>query len=212
MSTRSFIGVLAAVLLLGPGIADAVLTSPTDVPHYSGGILAGLGPDRAIDGNVNTFTILLDDESGLPPTTGHMVFDMGSAAGPIVGMELATRTTLEGPPAVGPSDVSFFYYADDDPSNNALVDDIEGDADIVLITTHTFPDVWEPTVVPVAWAGGPNVRYIGMRIDNAWQAVNASDPKNNYQIGEVVFDVIPEPVTLALLSLGGLVSLIRRRK
>lgn len=212
MSTKSFIGVLVAVLLLGRGVAGNFLTSPTDVPYYSGAILAGLGPENAIDGNVGTFTALLDDEIGLPPTTGHMVFDMGSAAGPIVGMELTTRSGLHGAPAVGPSDVSFFYYADDDPSNNTLVDDIEGDADIVLITTHTFPDVWEPTVVPVAWAGGPNVRYIGMRIENAWQAVYEPEQKDNYQIGEVVFDVIPEPVTLALLSLGGLVSLIRRRK
>jgi hypothetical protein len=204
MSTKLFnsIVVLAAVLLVGPGMAGAALTTPTAATYSSGGVLAGLGPGNAIDGDPYTFSATLTD-TGAPDVTGHLVYDMGSAAGEIVGMLFTSRSIA--PPPVGPEEVSFFYFADDDPTNNALVDDIEGDADIILIASHTFGALTKGEVEAVSWTGGPNARYIGMRIESGYE------PKGNYQIGEVAFDVVPEPASLALLSLGGLLMLTRRK-
>ena len=160
-----------------------------------------------LDGNLGTQVVVKDDTLtgtstttdpayGSAPVTGHMVFDMGEEA-PISGAILTSRNhSLQ----LGPKDVDFFYYADGDPLNNAVADDIEGDDDIILITSDTFAGVNLNATDQIDWSP-VSTRYIGMRVNNAY----AEGPTYyNFQIAEMEFIVaaVPEPSMIALLLIG----------
>ena len=180
------------------GIGSTQLISPITVPFASGDPYPGDGDSdptyaatKAIDGLTETFCCLLDDTltggstGTIPdyagaPVTGHMVFDLGREYW-VDGAELIAA--LHGS-AYNPKDVEFFYYADDNPYNNAVVDDIEGDADICLLAPeHTYAALGSGVSETVSW-GGRAVRYVGMRVNSSYESAY---PHYNYQIGEITF-------------------------
>ena len=187
---------VVALVLVGNG-AFAGVVSPVAVPLFSGNAYPGDNSDpawvvgNAIDGNLSTTTVLLDDTltgsnpSGKPPfggapATGHMVFDLGSSQ-LVSGVKLTSRNTGSD---YNPKGVDFFYYADDDPTNNAVADDISGDPDIIPITSHTYPGLTSNASQWVTW-GAVEKRYIGMRVNSSYEEVGPTH--YNYQIAEMEF-------------------------
>ena len=177
-----------------PLTADAIV--PTAVPYSSGPSYNNLpeyAAEMAIDRDMDTFCVLWDDtldgtDSNTIPanaaasTTGHMVFDLGEVKS-ICGADLFGPTGG----ANNPKSVDFFYYADDDPSNNTLADDIEGDADIVLIKSCEFAPT---TYNDVAWEIPVDARYIGVRINSSYEE---GPTHYNYQMSEMRFYEVAAP-------------------
>ncbi|NQT14944.1 MAG: discoidin domain-containing protein, partial [Planctomycetes bacterium] len=203
------LGLLTAACLAaanrGIGGLAAELVSPVAVPYASGpafpeGRANGNPPDaeyaapKALDGDPATFCCLLDDTLGgattstIPakasePVTGHMVFDLGRAV-PVTGARLTGRSPGG---AYNPREVDFFYFADDDPSNNPTVDDLEGDADVrPLARGHTFPPLSAGISGDVAW-DAVRARYIGMRVNSSYES--GGPVHYNFQIGEIALFV-----------------------
>ena len=203
------LGLLAAACLAaanrGIGGLAAELVSPVAAPYASGpafpeGRTNGNLPDaeyaapKALDGDPATFCCLLDDTLGgagastIPakasePVTGHMVFDLGRAV-PVTGARLTGRSPGG---AYNPRDVDFFHFADDDPSNNPTVDDLEGDADVrPLARGHTFPPLSAGASGDVTW-DAVRARYVGMRINSSYES--GGPVHYNFQIGEIAFFV-----------------------
>ena len=175
----------------------ATPTKPIAVPYSSGPSYDNLPDytaDKAIDGDNGTFCCLWDDTldgasgSTIPanaagPTTGHMVFDLGEVKS-ITGVGFSGRG---GVGRYNPKNVDFFYYADDDPSNNTLADDIEGDADIILIKSGEFGETANETG---GWEIPVEARYIGMRVNSSYE----EGPTHfNYQIAELEFYEAADP-------------------
>ena len=175
----------------------ATPTKPVAVPYSSGpsyNDMPEYAADKAIDGDTDTFCVLSDDTLGgtsgstfppnaIGPTTGHMVFDLGEAKS-ITGVGFAGRG---GVGRYNPKNVDFFYYADDDPSNNALADDIEGDPDIVLIKSGEFGSTAN---VMGGWEIPVEARYIGMRVNSSYEE---GPVYFNYQIAELDFYEANDP-------------------
>ena len=183
--------------------------TPSAVADYSGPAYDELpewGAANSIDGDRDTVCVLWDDTltgedaentapaNGGGPTTGHMVFDLGTAE-TVYGAKILARMSTYG--SYTPKDVEFFYYADDDPTNNALADDIEGDADIVLLTSHEFSEIGGGAAEDVAW-DGVTARYIGMRVNSSYEEGDEENPEllqhYNYQLAEILFalDALPQ--------------------
>ena len=78
-----------------------------------------------------------------------------------------------------------------------MADDIEGDADIVLLTSHEFAEIASGAAEDVAW-DGVTARYIGMRINSSYEEGNLENPATlqhyNYQLAEILFalDELPQ--------------------
>jgi hypothetical protein len=202
--------------LAGKYTTQASLATPAAVPFSSGNQHPGYEVGKAIDGDIDTFSVVKDDTltgsdpaTNPPfaedPVTGHMIFDLGKMF-LVSGARLTSRNFDGGP--YNPEDVDFFYFADDNPFNNALVDDIEGDPDIVGLLSHTYPGLKNAAYQDAGWDAVWR-RYIGMRINHSYE----DGPVNfNYQISEMEFyTYIPEPTTLSLLGLGALALLRRKR-
>lgn len=169
--------------------------SPSAVSLVSGN-LSGHLATNVLDENLSTFIVVQDDtlngnstdtdpDYGSAPVTGHMVFDMGET----VRMIGAILTSRYRDLMLMPKDVDFFYYADDDPFNNVIPDDIEGDADIVSITNHVFSDIKMNAAESVDWSE-ITARYIGMRVNSSYESGPTS---YNFQLAEIQF-VLPELV------------------
>ena len=198
--------VLAAALLAAE--ADAArLVSPVAVPLASGpafpqGRKNGNPPDAqyaaqsAIDGDLATFCCLLDDTlagknaSTIPadasaPVTGHMIFDLGDAM-VVFGAKITSRKGG----VVNPRNVDFFYFADDDPANNAIADDIEQDADIkALIGGRTLRRLSNRASETVTW-DGVVARYVGIRVNSSYESGRVH---HNFQMAEIEFIASPRP-------------------
>jgi len=197
--TRKTQWIAVAMVLLIPAGASADMVTPTAVPYSSGAPLdpeSTYGAQVAIDGNLSTFCVIFDDtDNGSTPTTGHMVFDLGKVLS-VDGANLISRYYYKD---YNPKNVDFFYFADDNPDNNALVDDIENDSDIVLITSHSYLSLVNGAAESVAFPSTLDRRYIGMRINSSWEE---GAEYWDYQIAEIQFSVIPEPTSLLLLLCG----------
>ena len=185
--------------------ADAALepgpNSPIDVPLVSGEIEEGHNINHMIDGDPGSMVVVYDDTLtgiyadtfpafGSDPVTGHLVFDMGEAVS-LVGAILTSRNHEL---ALCPEDVDFFYYADDDPFNNAVADDIEGDADIISITDHIFSDTTTLGATEQVDWDALTTRYIGMRVNSSYES---GPTYYNFQIADMQFiveDTSPEKV------------------
>lgn len=198
--------ILAAALLAVQ--ADAArLVSPVAVPFASGpafpqGRKNGNPPDpqyaaaSAIDGDPATFCCLLDDTltgksaSTIPanasaPVTGHMVFDLGDTM-VVFGAKITSRKGG----VVNPEKVDFFYFADDDPANNAIADDIEHDGDIkALISGRTLRRLGNRASETVTW-DGVVARYIGLRVNSSYESGRLH---HNFQMAEIELIVSPKP-------------------
>jgi len=99
---------------------------------------------------------------------------------------------------------------DDDPLNHNLL------AAYVSVTDVTHPVIWADIAIPKAVPDvivGDILSDIGLTIpQNAlgWLYIKALSENTTAVEGEVAVELIPEPVTIALLGLGGL--FLRRRK
>ena len=179
-STLRFI-VLGTVFLI-PTSVSAQFTTPVAVPYSSGDPYQALYAELAIDGDLETFCVLFNDTTYdfKDTTTGHMIFDMGESL-LIEGANLISRNYYKD---YNPKDVDFFYFADDNPDNNTLVDDIENDSDIVLITSHSYPGLVDGAAELVTFPSTLDRRYIGMRVNSSWEE---GPTYWDYQIAEVEF-------------------------
>ena len=160
--------------------------------------MADYAAEKAIDGDLTTFCVLWDDTltgddpaskpaNGGAPTTGHMIFDMGEVV-TLAGSRLVSRLVSD---SLNPKNVDFFYYADDDPTNNAVPDDIEGDPDIIpILSSYEFLPLTNGLGESVQW-DAVTARYIGMRINSSYEEgvepVAGYGIHYNYQIGEIEF-------------------------
>jgi len=181
-------------------LVSPVAISSASGPSFPTGRVAGNPPDpqyaaeRAIDGNPATFCCLLDDTptgdrtTTIParasePVTGHIIFDLGQCVD-VVGARLTART---GGGPYNPKQVDFFYFADNDPKNNRLIDDIENDPDIKpLLTDHSYPGLRSEAKEDVSW-DAVKARFIGLRVDSSYESGGSTH--YNFQIGEMEFFV-----------------------
>ena len=191
---------IAAMVLVGQ-IAAADLVSPQDVPYHSPEYVSGdnYGVGDMIDeifgpgaSGYNSAVILDDTPSDLA-ATGHVVFDLGAAI-KIDGAMLWSRSISAESGNAFSKNADFFYFDDDDPSNNALVDDIEGDADIVGIWSNELTYRVSGDVEEVAFGSSLTKRYIGLRLNDSWDPTPTIGERGN-QIQEVMFyqDQVLEP-------------------
>ncbi|MBN1909729.1 MAG: PEP-CTERM sorting domain-containing protein [Pirellulales bacterium] len=150
--------------------------------------------DRVIDGIMYRYNMWVSNDDTLEggefaePVTGHIVLDMGE----VTEIESATfwARLLDPTYVLGPENVTFFRYLDDDPSNNAgPLDDIEGDADIVAIWSGTLPEIVDGETTDVFFSSAQLLRYIGIRIESSYEATN-------FQIGEIRFNAAQAPEKL----------------
>ena len=167
--------------------------APTAVVLASGEVPEGYEVEKLYDGDLSTFSVVRDDTLdgtddttspayAVSPTTGHLVFDLGEAM-TIDSVEMFSRISTSS--ASTPSDVDFFYYADDDPTNNAVADDIEGDEDIILLTNDQIDSIINGESWVTEW-DEITARYIGMRI-NGSQRDTEGQTSFNFQLAEVLF-------------------------
>jgi Hydrazine synthase alpha subunit middle domain len=158
---------------------------------------------KAIDGNPDTFTCLLDDTpggnnpktippSGNDPTTGHMVLDLGRPY-LVYGMRITSRKPA-GP--YGPKRGDIFAYTDLAPKAHPVPDDIENDPKIIsILDNHQFKPCKNGnseslTFQPVV------TRYIGLRVDDSHE--QKGNQHYNFQIAELDFLVTDQPKTAKL--------------
>jgi hypothetical protein len=190
-----------AVCLLAASALAAPLITPVAVPYSSGPAYPGApspdptyAADKAVDGDLNTFCCLVDDTlTGSSPTTippyaqapvtGHMVFDLGAST-VVSAAKLISRNSGG---VYNPRNVDFFTFADDDPTNNTVVDDIEGDPDILpLALNHTYAGLSNSAAESVSWSA-VDKRYVGMRVNTSYES---GGTHHNYQIGEMQFQTV----------------------
>jgi len=136
--------------------------------------------ERMFDGDKNTFGVIHDDDPKKDGVQGHMIFDLGGKYD-VSALRLTGRNWGQ---AYNPKHVELFYFADDNPADNELPDDIERDEDIRLITRHRFSALLYARSETVRFAPVAACRYIGLR-------VNASYEKGNFQAANIEFLVLP---------------------
>jgi len=155
-------------------LPEPAFEAPARLVAFSGRIGVSHGKpipvSRMYDGNTKTFGVIHDDDSGRDDVQGHMVFDLGRPRD-ISAVRLTGRDWGQ---AYNPKGVDLFYYADDNPANNAVQDDIEGDKDIVLIASAEFRRLLNAQSQTVEFKPVRARRYIGLRI-------NSSHEKGNFQ-------------------------------
>ena len=162
-----------------------VLITPTAVVDHSGTEADPYTADKIIDGiagpggerNMAVFTD--DTEPVSDPITGHVILDLGSQKDVTALKIWARGDTTE---SLLPKDMQVFYYADDDWSNNALVDDIEGDTDIISIWSGTLIGFVTGGSQTIDFESSITARYIGLRIDSSYGW-------DSFQIGEVALEL-----------------------
>ena len=211
--------ICVAAMVLGGPIANADWVSPVGVPYNSPEYVSGenYGVGDMIDdiygpgADVYNCAVILDDTPSDLAATGHIVFDLGSVR-EIDAVKLWSRDITAENYNAFPKDVDFFYFADDDPSNNSLVDDIEGDADIMGLWSGELTYRISGDVEEVAFGSSVTKQYIGLRLNVSWDSWPGVGQRGN-QIQEVMFNVVPEPSTFSLLTAGivGLFCFVWRR-
>ena len=198
MSTSKRLFVLAGfvfllAMTLGGPVAEAEWVSPVSVPYASPDYTApsrGFGLSTLYDlqygptaGGDNA-AVMLDDTPGDLAATGHLVFDLGTAQ-EIGGAQLWSRISGD----AFPRNVDLFYFADDDPSNNAAfgsVDDLEGDPDIISLGNHRLPARTLGGSEAVSFGTSVTKRYVGLRLNDSWDPTPTIGERGN-QIQEVMF-------------------------
>lgn len=151
------------------------------------------GPEKAIDGDPESFACLLDDtltgegEKTIPiggsrPVTGHLVFDLGEPR-LVLGARLVARP---GSAAYNPQNVDYFYFADDSPDKHKRVDDIENDTGIVgLVMSHETPALSGDSLQDTVFWDAAVARYVGIRVNSSYES--RGPVHYNFQIGELQF-------------------------
>ncbi len=187
---RILTGFLSLVAMsLGVPIAVADWVSPLSVPYSSPDYTApgrGFGIPTLYDHQYGpsvsgeNAAVMLDDTLSDLAATGHLVFDLG-AAQEIGGAQLWSRVGGD----AFPSNVDFFYYGDDNPGNNALVDDIEGDADIVSLGNYLLANKTIGDSEAVSFGTTVTKRYVGLRLNDSWDPTPTIGERGN-QIQEVM--------------------------
>ncbi len=153
----------------------------------------------AIDGDTANFAL------HSPGQSGFLVYDLGERH-EVTSVTSFARAACGGCHA-HPTNVDFYFFADDDFSNNLDPSNIEGDADIVLIQNHSFSDLNTAanpsnSFETVVFSSPVTTRFIGERVNTA--EFNDFD---NFQIGEIVFEgelapsLVPEPTNAFLFLL-----------
>ncbi len=214
-------------------IASANLITPSAIYDSSGPAYPGGGDNgtsdptyaanKAIDGNLGTFTCLVDDtlagsstattpDNAAAPVTGHIIFDLGKTM-VVSAAKLISRTDSAGP--LNPKDVNFFCFIDDDPTNNTLVDDIDNDSDIVAIsvgaqTEITLPGLSSGASHTETFDASVVKRYLGLRVNSSYES---GATHYNFQIAEMQFEAspVPEPSTWAMVIIGTIMLAAWRR-
>jgi hypothetical protein len=145
-------------------------------------------PGYCVDGDFGTSALFNDDDAMTDGVQGHLIFDLG-AAEYIGGFKIKAGRSGD---RVNPEDVEFFYFADDDPTNNSGdLDDIEGDPDIRLLQSHTFDSL------PSLTCGHPEFVYFGYTVEARYlgMRVNSSYGTSNFQLSEAHIFVTDDPGT-----------------
>lgn len=189
-----------AVLLFSAGNASAAWMTPAAVADHSGTEDAPYTADKIIDGisgpgGTRNMAVFTDDTDPVSdPITGHLVLDLGEKC---IANAVKIWARNDSTESLFPKNVDVFYYADDDWSNNAVADDIEGDDDITAIWSGTLDDLVYGEDQTIDFASPVAARYIGIR-------VNSSYGWDSFQIGEVAVDAspVPEPGIAAFLLCG----------
>lgn len=194
---------LTISLLGGSSLLAADAVTPVAVPIASGPAYpfpddaTRYAAQRAIDGDPTTFCCLLDDTRtgatedtqpprGAAPVSGHMIFDLGGSV-KVVGVQLTARA--DGGP-YNPKQVEFYCFADDNPQNNAIADDVDNDSDIQsLAGNHAFAPLQHGSDAQMTWPGVTR-RFIGLRVDSSYES---GGHHFNYQIAEIAFLVEVPP-------------------
>ena len=177
-----------------PAVSIVSVASP-GVPTFSTG-----QNDDAFDGDYGTATLFPDDSPATSEITGHVILDFGTTT----PSEFVVLTSSQNHDAANPSSVDVFYFLDDDPTNNAVVDDVEGDSDIVSLAQHDLIPHPVGHSDFVSWPRHES-RYLGIRFNGSFS--------NELVIAEVVVlrnEVIPEPTT-GMLALVGVLFAFQRR-
>ena len=209
MKSYVLFGTIVAIvaLLVAAPTAQAGWISPTATPSSSGGPyggIASLGADKTIDGDLNTYCVLLDDTLsgsdpastppfGGAPTTGHILYDLG-AIHSINGAKMTDHFYWDnGTPTDTCSPKSVDYY----------LSDVSG-SETKLLQSHEYsalPSTTAPEIV--SWAA-IDARYIKMVIKSSYEENAAGYGNYNFQFAEMQFSQVPEPTTLAMCVSGTL--------
>ena len=175
--------------LLTPEIEPLTFITPINVAAHSGTEPAPYTADKIIDGiygaggvrNIGAFTDDSDPTGSgtyyTVPITGHIILDLGKKTA-VSALKLWSRG--DSSESFLPQSMDIFYFADGDWSNNVLIDDIEGDADIISIWSGTLEDLVLGDDQTIDFGSPIAARYIGIR-------VNSSFGWDSFQIGEVAF-------------------------
>lgn len=221
-SKNLFVAALAfglAVLLAGP-MADADWISPTGIPYNSPEYVSGedYGVGDLHDGiygplvSPKNGAVLLDDTPSDFAATGHIVFDMGSPIA-IDAAKLWSRSLSVEDGNPFPRNIDFFYYIDDNPAAHTVKDDIGTDPGIVGLFSGQLTHRVSGDIEEVAFSSSVTKRYIGLRLNESWDPWTTVGERGNH-IQEVMFNRVPEPSTILLLSDGllGLLCYAWRKK
>ncbi len=147
--------------------------------------------EKAIDGNPDTFTCLLDDTptgsgkktippQGSAPVTGHLVVDLGRPY-LVTGLKLRSR---KGQGFFGPSKGDLFCYTDLDPAAHPVADDLENDdrIDRVMSKEHQFCRLTGDATETILFEGVVT-RYVGIRVNDSYESTGGKH--FNFQIAEL---------------------------
>ncbi len=180
--------------------SSSMWISPTGVPFHSPDYTApgrGFAISTLYDsiygpaaGGDNA-AVMLDDTPSDPAATGCLIFDLGEAK-EIDGVKLWSRNLSAENWNAFCKNVDVFYFADDEPGNNAIVDDIEGDADIVGIWSGELTYRASGDAEEAAFGSSVKKRYIGLRLNDTWDPTQTTGERSN-QIQEVAFRLVIRP-------------------
>lgn len=180
---------LATMALSGTTV-EADWVSPISVPYSSPDYTApgrGFGISTLYDllygptAESDNAAVMLDDTPSTLAATGHLVFDLGTAQ-EIGGAQIWSRVGAD----AFPKNIDLFYFADDNPANHVLVDDIEGDADIMLLNNYSLPLKTYGDSASVSFGATITKRYLGIRLNDSWDSWTTAGERGN-QIQEVMF-------------------------
>ena len=223
MSKFLSIGVMAAFVVLAVSFcgtnAHAEMMTPADVANHSGTEAAPYTADKIIDGiagpgGARNMAVFTDDTPETPgtygdpvsPISGHIILDLGEQK---IANALQIWARNDSGEALMAKSVDIFYYVDDDWSNNAVVDDIENDDDIVSVWSGDLQSIVSGEDQTVTFTTAATAQYLGIRVNNSYGW-------DSFQIGEVAVEVspVPEPGITALLLCGaaGIMIVIRRKR